>query len=208
MKCKSPTLFVLIFLMLFSSISCVSAITGAIGNAKMVLYPEVGIGGVTIERTILVKNVNNVSVNITVEPSENLEGIVKVLDNEFVLGPNQDKKARIQIKVRKVEDVEGTVDVFFNPVTEEGAGVALSSTIIIRPSKKGIWDNNDIGDEVDKNISLGNIFNIEDGNKNASIVLLLVSSLGLTIVLIYFIYILNKRTQLNPKKNKGDKHEK
>ena len=48
---------VFIILILISSISLVHAITGSIGNARMVLRVNVGD---TIEKYILVKNVNDI----------------------------------------------------------------------------------------------------------------------------------------------------
>ena len=54
---------IMVILLVFAVINSinVSAITGSMGNARMVLYPEVtNEETTTIEKTILVKNVNDV----------------------------------------------------------------------------------------------------------------------------------------------------
>ncbi|MCX6748653.1 MAG: hypothetical protein NT076_03535 [Candidatus Pacearchaeota archaeon] len=121
--------------------SFASAITGSIGNARMILYPEVGFWGTTIEKTILVKNVNNVSVNVSLEAAnETFAKMVTILDSDFVLLSGENKNARFEINIKKVGDYEGKINVFFKPTEGKGSGVVLSSTIIIYATENGASD--------------------------------------------------------------------
>jgi len=114
-----------------------NAITGSIGNAKAIIKTEVEPGKTTvIERTILVKNVNNVSLNITLEPDEGLKDIVQLIDEKFVLQPKEEKKARFNLNIDRPGNYSGRISVFFSPGTKE-AGVVLASSLIINAYGKG-----------------------------------------------------------------------
>lgn len=128
-----------IFLILLVSISFVSAITGSIGNARMILRAETGD---TIERSILVKNVNDVALDIDVFATGDLVDDITIKDSKFRLEAGEEKDAFFTIKVRKEGTSESRINVMFKP--EEGNGVGLSSTVIVIAEKgPGIFDFGD-----------------------------------------------------------------
>ena len=123
-------LFVFIFVMFLSS--SVLAITGAIGNGKMVLNGEVGD---ILEKSILVINNNNISVNISVYALGDLLDYIDILDEEFVLLPNERKKAYFRVELTQPGTFNPRINVKFTSTNESGGGVGLTSNIIIRCSK-------------------------------------------------------------------------
>ena len=122
--------------MMFLMISSVFAITGAIGNGRMVLRAETGD---TIERYVLVKNTNDVPLDITVSVSGDLADDTEIIDDSFSLEPNTDKKAYFEIDVKEEGTTETKINVMFAP-QDGGNGVGLSSTIIIIASGESIED--------------------------------------------------------------------
>src|SRR3989344_7836489 len=113
----------------------------------MILYPKIGIFGTTIEKSILVKNVNNVSVNITMEASEEIKDIIEVIDKQFTLAPGENKDAQFLIKLRKAGDYAGKITVQFTAAEGEKANVGLISNIIIHAEKQGFWDDSEESDD-------------------------------------------------------------
>src|SRR3989344_919292 len=80
-------LFILLIIASFAS-----AITGAMGNAKMVLYPEVnGFTYTKIEKSILTKNVNDVPINISLQVDNETAKFIELIDETFILEPHTEK---------------------------------------------------------------------------------------------------------------------
>ena len=199
---------VLLSALVISVILCVyvSAITGSIGNARAILYPKVGFLGETIERTILVSNKNNVSINVTLEASQNISNIIKLIDKEFTLAPGEEIDARFDIVLKKEGDYEGNIIVYFKNAEEKGAGVALSSTLIIRATKKGFWESDEeevpIDDSIDEEAPINKSNeDIEDvNNKPISLSLIVISST--TILLIIALVLLMRLYKKSKQKKK------
>ncbi|MBS3094466.1 hypothetical protein J4474_02275 [Candidatus Pacearchaeota archaeon] len=144
---KSSFVFVA-FAIIILSLNSVSAITGSIGNARMVLYPEVnGWFSTTIEKSILVKNVNDEEIKITLEADEEGKEFLEVIDTEFILQPGDEKKAQFIVKVKKEGTYEGRINVFFSPIDGKGAGVALSSTITVIAKKDQGYEESEEDEE-------------------------------------------------------------
>ena len=185
---------ILVFLFTFNSFG-VSALTGSIRNARMILYPEVGFFGTSIEKTILVENVNDVPVKVLLENSGK---IIKLIDKEFILEAGTNKKARFKINLRKPGDYEERINVFFESFEEKKPGVVLSSTIIIHAKKKGDWNEDDV--ENGNDLNEGNI--VEDNANDVpdqkdkiplEIIVATISTLFLAALLILLVMILNKK---------------
>ena len=199
---KIEGLTILLVVVILSS--SVSAITGSIGNARAIINVEVGFFGTTIERTILVKNVNDVPVNITLEPSEEFKDMVNILDKEFTLQAGEEKKAKFNVNIKKPGDYEGRINVFFKSEGEK-TGVALTSTIIIHAVKKGSLNNDEDVEPVDEEIVnenettdiTGNVISNNNSKINTSLIAVLISTLVLAAILIFLIF-----------KIKTKKHEK
>lgn len=121
----------ILFVLLLVLVPASYALTASIGNAKMILRPEVLPGEETvIERSIKVNNVNDVPVDIELEAQGDLINIVEILDKSFTLQPGETKHANFIITLQYGGHYEGKIAVKFTP-SEGGQGVGLSSSIII-----------------------------------------------------------------------------
>ncbi|MFH1710720.1 MAG: hypothetical protein ABH840_00240 [Nanoarchaeota archaeon] len=207
MVSKKISVFVLAIALILSMTFMASAITGKIGNARVVLYPEVGYFGTTIDRAILVINDNDVEVNVKLQAAEN-STLIDIIDEEFVLQPGEQKEAKFEINLEDVGDYEQRVNVFFSPISGTGAGVALSSTIIIHAKGSGSGsDNPDVNDDdsdpgVDLTgyaISLGDF--VSEGN-NKGLIIVSVSTLVLLAVLIVLLVLSKKKKTAKDVKRK------
>jgi len=211
---KKSLTVILGVVVLLSLINPVYALTGSIGNARMILYPEVnGWFTTTIEKTILVRNVNDENVNITLQTDEEGEKFLEIVDKEFTLAPGEEKKAQFKVKVKKEGNYEGRINVFFSPISGKGAGVALSSTItVIAKKDQGYQENpeeseEDIQEEDTGDIT-GEVTNENDGSSGIKGILILsLSSLFLLGVLIFLMFFVKKKKvkkggKLNDRKKK------
>jgi len=114
----------MIFVVLF--IASVFATTARIGNSRMILKAGVG---ETVERYILVLNVNEVDVTIQLSTTGDLADNVVLEEESFVLKPGEEKKAFFTIRADQESQSMTKINVAYNP--EEGSGVGLTSTIIL-----------------------------------------------------------------------------
>lgn len=183
----------------------VSAITGKIGNGRMVLNLE---DGDVLERSILVINDNNISVNITLSASQEIVGIVKIKDTEFVLNPGEQKKAGITINAKDPGKYDGKVNVAFRPIGVNESGVGLSSQIILTVYEKGKLPedidskNTDLNPDRrdDKNTTLELIKDLKDNISKNKIAIILLAGTIILIFAVAFLINAGKR-----KKRGGDR---
>jgi hypothetical protein len=118
---------VIIFsLVIISLLVSVQAITGSIGNARMILRLDTG---EQVEKYVLVKNVNDVPLDIEITVSGDLENSTEIKDKEFRLEPGEEKEAHFTIKALERGTTGTKINVVFSP--EQGSGVGLSSTVIV-----------------------------------------------------------------------------
>lgn len=190
-----------LILIILSSSFLVSAVTGKIGNGRMVLSMEVGD---TIERYVNVINSNDEPVNITLFVSGDLKDELKLEDTNFILEPNTEKRANFIYKAKKAGNYDTKINVQFAPLNAKN-GVGLSSTVIIKVYGQGdLPDNTNTNINTDEN-STGSV-NIKpnsnnaiinnDGTKFNPIYLFGISTIVLLVVflgLLYFIY--SKKTR-------------
>lgn len=182
----------------------VKAIEGRMGNAKMILYPEVdGKNDVVIEKSISVRNVNNETINITMVADEDAAKFIKVIDNNFLLAPGEQRDAKFEIRVKKEAIYQGNLNVFFKPLDPKENGIVLTSQItVIAKKNQDYQDTGDNTDNTDNNQTGGGSSSSSSssssggGNGGGSGVLFLVGTSALLIVLlIVLIFILNKRKE-------------
>lgn len=217
MKKRFDHLCVIIFSFIFLSSVLASAITGSMGNARMVLYPEVnGWTYTTLEKSILVKNVNNVPINIKLVADEEGEKFLDVIDKEFVLQAGENKKAGFIVKVKKEGTYEGKINVFFSPSDNESKepSVVLSSTIIAIAKKAGEYNDAEIDECEDDNCDLdnngisvgtGGVVGVDGNKKPIGAILLSISSFILLIILISLIFVILKKKSLKKGEKRGGK---
>ncbi len=203
----SILLISILFITLFVNIALVSGITGSIGNARMILRAETGD---KIEKSVLVKNVNNQSVDITLSAGGDLADNIKIIDEEFTLEAGEEKKARFEIKVKEKGTTESKINVQFMPL-DDGNGVGLSSTVIVI-AKQGEgwfdWGSDDDSEEEDEgngvNVTPGENASVEeDGNVGIILALSITSLLFIALlVLLIFAYKKIKKPVIKIKKGK------
>jgi hypothetical protein len=110
------------------------SLTASIGNARMILKPEVPEGKiVTIDKSLLVRNVNNISVNVSLEPDERYKRIIALGEESLILSPGESGTVPFTITLKSGGNYEGKILVTFRPQMpmEKQVPVGLSSTIII-----------------------------------------------------------------------------
>ena len=204
MQKENQKVFVGIMLVLILlSVANVSAITGRMGNAKMILYPEVnGWTYTTIDRTIFTENVNEVAINVTLRLSDGAEDFIELIDENYILQPGESKKAAFQVKAKKVGTYRGKILVFFaSTELGHGPGVVLNSEIVVIAKKdqdyQEINDDDeeeapDDDDDEDSGIT-GRAIGTSGSGGNSMKVLLSTSTLLLFIALIVLLYFGNKK---------------
>jgi hypothetical protein len=186
-------------MLVLGMVGSVSALTGSIGNGRMT-FKDLQTGDV-LEKTILVRNINDVSVDIDLSPSGDLADDVTIIDKEFRLGPGEEKRAEFKIKVTKEGVSETKIDVRFTPV-DGGNGVGLSSKITLEAEKGpgffgslfgGGDDNDDSGDNAGVT---GDVVGVEDKNMK-------LLKVGLTITAIIFLVFVVLLYLASKKKREG-----
>ncbi len=123
-------LYLITSFLIVLSLSLTTAITASIGNSRMVLRVS---PGETIERYVLVKNVNNETVAINITALGDLEKNVNIKEKTFTLAQGEEKKAYFTIKANEEGMTETRIIIAFKP--QEGSGVGLSSTVILIAEK-------------------------------------------------------------------------
>jgi len=129
---RNLTVLVLIVCILVIPVSY--GLTASMGNARMVLRPEVEKGKTTtIDKSILVNNVNDIPIKVIFEPEGNYKKIITMIDNEFELQPTESKHAQFRIELKSGGDYDGKILVSFSPADPEvkDNSVGLASTIVI-----------------------------------------------------------------------------
>ena len=210
-KMKKSLIFGFVALFLIVNGVLISAITGSIGNARMVLYPEVdGKTDTIIEKTILVKNVNDIPINITLVADEGAKEFIEVIDKTFILEAKDEKKAQFEVRVKKEGTYEGRINVFFTPIEGNEPGVVLASSITVIAKKEKNYE--ELEEEEDLNLD-----EIEDEfsdtqslEKNSSeskngTAFLIISTCVLLLVLIFLFYLGGKKRK--PSKSKKRKNK-
>ena len=125
MKLKKEFVLVIAIFIVFSQFAFISAITGSMGNARMVLYPEVnGITNTIIEKSILVKNVNEDPITVRLEVDGSSVDFLELLQEEVTLEPGTEERMEFKVKVKKAGKYEGKINVFFSSLNENDPGVA------------------------------------------------------------------------------------
>lgn len=132
-----------IICMLFS-VYAVQALTASIGNSRAIVHAEVGN---VLERSILIKNVNDVDVRVTLDPAGDLENDFTFEDNNFTLSAHQDRELRYTLRVSKSGTTETKINVAFTP--PEGSGVGIAATLIVVASENGEGSENTSGDTIE-----------------------------------------------------------
>ncbi len=193
----------------------VSATTASIGNSRMILHLS---PSESVDKYILVKNVNDFPVNITLTAEGDLKDNIKIKDTSFTLQANEEKNAYFTIKAQKSGTSESKINVLFKP--EEGNTVGLVSTIIVTVGGADISTSGDAssGDaSTDNSSDSGVTFNInnktsvpENSTNKSSLslspaLMLSISTLVLAAILVILFFYASKKMKksgsIKPKKS-------
>ena len=139
----------------------VGATTGSIGNSRMVLRIN---PGETIEKFVLVKNVNNVAVTIDLFATGDLAASTIIKDTHFTLQPGEQKNAYFTIRAPNEGTTETRVNVQFKPT--KGASVGLSSTVVVIAKANTNSDNNNNNQHNNTNNNQNNNNTNTNNNQN------------------------------------------
>jgi len=113
-------------LLLVLNLASISAITGSLGNSRMILHIQ---PGETEEKFLLVKNVNEFPITVEITVTGDLAKNLQIKEESFSLNPEEEKKAYFSITAGKEGTTETRLNVRFTP--PEGNGVGLTSVIIV-----------------------------------------------------------------------------
>ena len=169
--------------------------------------------GETATRTLLIENVNNVSVTIQMTTSGELKDNIKLKENNFTLAPGESKKAEFTIKAKEEGTTENKIFVLFRP--EEGNAVGLSSTIVVIAKEDSNSDNSDTSGEQNANETdtgfsfspktpTGNVVDSGTGTSISPALILTISTLVLVIALVVLVVFAAKKKGAT--KEKKSKH--
>ena len=159
---KKILLTLLIIALIFPIIS---ALTGSIGNAKIIIQTQGNVPQ-TVEKTILVKNINSIPVEITLSLDEDAEEFIELIDENFTLQPNENKSARFLVHIDENKNYEGKIFVEFSADGE--SSVILPATVIVIAEDSNSFSGADIA------------YILRDGNNPDSTITGLISQEGYT----------------------------
>ncbi len=196
MRVKNLLIYLAIFLIALLFVHTVAAITGSIGNSRMVLRLE---PGETIQKYVLIKNVNDVPVNVELTVSGDLVKDLKLDKANFTLQPGDEERAYFTIRAAKAGTTETKIQVKFS--ADEGSAVGLASTVVvITDENANIEEKNTEVNRSESNVSLnprgtGNAVN-DSGEGIPPAALLGILTFILVVVLVaLFIYGSKKKRQ-------------
>ena len=176
---------ILILLMILSFIGSVSAITGSIGNSRMILRLETG---ERAEKYILVKNVNEVSLEIELSAEGDLAEYVDIKDEKFTLEAGEEKRAEFTIRAKEEGTTETKINVKFTP--EEGHGIGLSSNVIVITKGVGEWEDDEGEDNPGVSVGTGNVVDDPSSEISRSSKIKILLSVTFAVLLIFFIVLI------------------
>jgi hypothetical protein len=195
MKKRNLTLCLAVSLVVLLIVANASALTGRLGNSRMVLRLETG---ETAERYLSIENVNDVPIKISLAASGDLADNLEIKDNDFSLEPGESRKAYFTVKADEEGTTETKINVMYTP--PEGSGIGLTANIIVIASGEstGSEDNSET-DNPDTGFSFNPTGNPSTGGNDSSfklnfspVVWLLISSIALVVIFIALLVYANK----------------
>ena len=89
---------------------------------------------------------------------------LELIDENFILSPGENKKAKFLVKVRKEGTYKGRINVFFSPIDSKEPGVVLSSTIVVIAKKDQGYKETEKPETNNKNAEDNKSVNVFGGN--------------------------------------------
>ncbi len=207
---KSLVFGSLVLLLIVGFIGSINAITGSIGNGRMVLRAETGD---KLEKYVEVININDVDIDIELSASGDLADYIEIEDNKFSLEPGEEKNAYFTIDVRKSGTTESKINVKFIPKDGKNV-VGLSSVVTVIAEGEDLEDKNilDAFKDGGGNV-IDNVLGREDKisttgraiaeSKKTGIIAIAFSITGavlLILLVVVILYYVDKKRKIKPKK--------
>jgi hypothetical protein len=125
-------LVVALFLLVLS-VQFICGLSATVGEAKVVLKPEVPIGGLTIDRSLTVVNQNEFDVNVKIIEGDDPENIIEVVDTEVFVKANEEAPARYKIHLLYGGDYSRKLIASFKPADPAlgSSSLGMVSNIVI-----------------------------------------------------------------------------
>ena len=213
---KSKIILVISALFALMLIANVYAITGSIQGGRMIITAQTG---ESVERSIVVRNVNDADVDINLTVSGDLVDNVVLNEDAFTLEPDEEKRVYFTIEADEFGESETRINVKFTP--SEGNGVILSAVITFVASGENvdnsgdvnndnteITDGNSSGDSLSFGVNSGTPEDERGSGLNLSPIILLSISTGILIIILILliIYASKKKPRVDnvQKANKSD----
>jgi len=161
--------------------------------------------GETAEKSILIRNINNISVEINLSVTGDLADSVVLNDKYFVLSPGQEKQAYFTIKSANPGMTETRINVMFNQ--PEGGGVVLTSVITVI--------SGNITDETEANLSVNT--NSADNNstlmnktskstqEDSSSLWVLIATPLILVIILFFLFVYSRKIGIKKEAIKSKK---
>jgi flagellar basal body-associated protein FliL len=141
MNSKKIVAGLIIALIALSLIGFAYALTINVANARMILRAN---AGETISKTILVRNVNNISVEVESFASGDLKDTTIIKNPKFQLAPEEEGTINFTIKAEETGTTETKINIQFTPIEgSTSAGVGFSSNVIVIAGEGDGTDNSD-----------------------------------------------------------------
>ncbi|MDD5331399.1 MAG: hypothetical protein PHE43_01070 [Candidatus Nanoarchaeia archaeon] len=129
---RKITVFILVLALLL--IFPVSAKLTGQARGQAVINVDVDEGSTeVISRTVWVKNVNDIPVNVAIIAIDDIEDRTEIEEPSFILQPGQEKTVKYLLKISQPGNYYGKLNIGFSPADgskENGVGISLAITVI------------------------------------------------------------------------------
>lgn len=143
MNKKEVVLIALISSVLISAfslgISPEDNIIASISNPRMVLYHELGDNSLKFQNSVFVNNENEFDVKISIKPIGVWEKRIEVLDNNFVLSPDERREAFYDVTLNEVGEFGGDILVVFEREGNPNL-LSISQRLVVHVTKENSGD--------------------------------------------------------------------
>lgn len=132
MRSTNYMIFAILLFILILIPFTLAELTANIGNAKMIVRANVSD---LVQKSILVKNINNDTVVINITAEGNNSKDITIIDNSFTLKPGEEKDAKFTINATTPGMYDDKIKVFFySPSENKGVGLASNVILIVKDS--------------------------------------------------------------------------
>jgi hypothetical protein len=143
---KKTTIFILLASMFILSVFYVNAMTASTLTA--LIQVNVNETPVVIQKSLGIRNDNNFSVDVSIEPAKEIIDIVKLEEYNISMEPNELRFVKFNLTINEPIEQRSSINIIFSKqnvtkaTTQDKFGIA--STIVIKNINKNMTKNNSI----------------------------------------------------------------